>query len=256
MKNKNISEKYIKSGFIINQIDKTKELNYLTNFIKSNIANFLDIKKKDYLNLNNLHKYVGKDLNKLRLFLINKLNKDSRFNEYLFEIAKKEIFEIVGNELAMQKNVNLSIQCPNDDSSLLPIHSDTWDGNSPFESVLWVPFVDCSKTKSMFILNAQKYDKFEKAFKKKEVKSANDLYKNLKPHIEFIKIKHGEFMLFNQNLPHGNIINNSNETRISLNCRFKSLFSPYRQKELGSFFKPLIIRPASRIGLKYKFPEK
>ncbi len=256
MKNKNISEKYIKSGFIINQIDKTKELNYLTNFIKSNIANFLDIKTKDYLNLNNLHKYVGKDLNKLRLFLINKLNKDSRFNEYLFEIAKKEIFEIVGNELAMQKNVNLSIQCPNDDSSLLPIHSDTWDGNSPFESVLWVPFVDCSKTKSMFILNAQKYDKFEKAFKKKEVKSANDLYKNLKPHIEFIKIKHGEFMLFNQNLPHGNIINNSNETRISLNCRFKSLFSPYRQKELGSFFKPLIIRPASRIGLKYKFPEK
>ena len=256
MKNKNISEKYIKSGFIINQIDKTKELNYLTNFIKSNIANFLDIKTKDYLNLNNLHKYVGKDLNKLRLFLINKLNKDSRFNEYLFEIAKKEIFEIVGNELAMQKNVNLSIQCPNDDSSLLPIHSDTWDGNSPFESVLWVPFVNCSKTKSMFILNAQKYDKFEKAFKKKEVKSANDLYKNLKPHIEFIKIKHGEFMLFNQNLPHGNIINNSNETRISLNCRFKSLFSPYRQKELGSFFKPLIIRPASRIGLKYKFPEK
>jgi len=256
MKNKNISEKYIKSGFIINQIDKTKELNYLTNFIKSNIANFLDIKTKDYLNLNNLHKYVGKDLNKLRLFLINKLNKDSRFNEYLFEIAKKEIFEIVGNELAMQKNVNLSIQCPNDDSSLLPIHSDTWDGNSPFESVLWVPFVDCSKTKSMFILNAQKYEKFEKAFKKKEVKSANDLYKNLKPHIEFIKIKHGEFMLFNQNLPHGNIINNSNETRISLNCRFKSLFSPYRQKELGSFFKPLIIRPASKIGLKYKFPEK
>ncbi len=256
MKNKNISKNYIKSGFIINQIDKTKELNYLTNFLKSNIANFLKIKKKNDLNLNNLHRYVGKDLNKLRLFLINKLNKDLRFKKYLFEIAKKEIFEIVGNELAMQKNVNLSIQCPNDDSSLLPIHSDTWDGNSPFEAVLWVPFVDCSKTKSMFILNAQKYNKFEKAYKKKEVKSANDLYKNLKPHIEFVKIKHGEFMLFNQNLPHGNIINKSNETRISLNCRFKSLFTPYRQKELGSFFKPLIIRPASRIGLKYKFPEK
>ena len=93
-------------------------------------------------------------------------------------------------------------------------------------------------------------------YKKKEVKSANDLYSNLKSHIEFVKIKHGEFMLFNQNLPHGNIVNKSTETRISLNCRFKSLFTPYRQKELGSFFKPLIIRPASKIGLKYKFPEK
>jgi len=255
MKNKNISENYIKSGFIVNKIDKVIELNYLTNFIKRNIANFLNIKKKDNLNLNSLHKYVGKDLNKLRLFLIGKLNKDTKFKNYLFEIAKREIFEIVGNELAMQKNINLSIQCPNDDSSLLPIHSDTWDGNSPFEAVLWVPFVDCYKTKSMFILNAKKYVKFEKAYKKKKIKSANDLYSNLRPHIEFVKIKYGEFMLFNQNLPHGNVVNKSNETRISLNCRFKSLFTPYRQKELGTFFKPLIVRPASRIGLKYKFPK-
>ena len=207
MKNKNISENYIKSGFIVNKIDKVIELNYLTNFIKRNIANFLNIKKRDNLNLNNLHTYVGKDLNKLRLFLIGKLNKDTKFKNYLFEIAKREIFEIVGNELAMQKNINLSIQCPNDDSSLLPIHSDTWDGNSPFEAVLWVPFVDCYKTKSMFILNAKKYVKFEKAYKKKEIKSANDLYSNLRPHIEFVKIKYGEFMLFNQNLPHGNRIN-------------------------------------------------
>ena len=101
------------------------------------------------------------------------------------------------------------------------------------------------------VVFANESDEVSKAFA-----NANDLYKNLKPHIEFVKIKHGEFMLFNQNLPHGNIINKSNETRISLNCRFKSLFTPYRQKELGSFFKPLIIRPASRIGLKYKFPEK
>ena len=60
MKNKNISENYIKSGFIVNKIDKVIELNYLTNFIKRNIANFLNIKKQDNLNLNNLHKYVGK----------------------------------------------------------------------------------------------------------------------------------------------------------------------------------------------------
>ena len=37
-------------------------------------------------------------------------------------------------------------------------------------------------------------------------------------------------MLFNQNLPHGNIVNKSNETRISLNCRFKSLFTPIGKK--------------------------
>ena len=67
----NISENYLKSGFIINKINKTKELHYLTNFIKSNIVSFLNFKKKETLDLNKLHKYIGKDLNKLRLFLIN-----------------------------------------------------------------------------------------------------------------------------------------------------------------------------------------
>ena len=45
---------------------------------------------------------------------------------------------IVGNELVMQKSINLSIQLPNDDSSLLPIHADVWSGDSPFEVVAWV----------------------------------------------------------------------------------------------------------------------
>ena len=39
---------------------------------------------------------------------------------------------IVGNELAMQLRVNLSIQLPGDDSSLLPLHSDVWSGDSQF----------------------------------------------------------------------------------------------------------------------------
>ena len=46
---------------------------------------------------------------------------------------------ICGNELAMQRKVNLSMQVPKDDSSLLPVHSDVWSGCSPFEVVLWMP---------------------------------------------------------------------------------------------------------------------
>ena len=35
---------------------------------------------------------------------------------------------IAGNELVMQNRINLSIQFPQDDSSLLALHSDTWSG--------------------------------------------------------------------------------------------------------------------------------
>ena len=84
----------------------------------------------------------------------------------------------------------------------------------------------------------------------------SDLYKNIKKDLEFVNIKFGQFLLFNQNLPHGNTINKTKETRVSMNCRFKGLFTPYSQKKLGSFFKPLNLKPATKIGLNYKFPDE
>ena len=163
---------------------------------------------------------------------------------------------IIENELAMQNNINLSIQLPEDESSLLPIHSDTWSGDSPFESVLWLPLVNCYKTKSMFILNSNKIKKFNTAFVNKKIKSVSDFYKKFRKDLNFININYGNYLLFNQNLPHGNLVNRTNETRVSLNCRFKGLFTPYEQKELGSFFSPLKIRASTKIGLEYNLPGK
>ena len=39
-----------------------------------------------------------------------------------------------------------------------------------------------------------------------------------------------------------------------MNCRFKSLFSPYGDKKLGEFFEPISIKPATQIGFNYKIP--
>ena len=77
----------------------------------------------------------------------------------------------------------------------------------------------------------------------------------LKKELSWINIKYGQVLLFNQTLPHGNIINNTKETRFSLNCRFKSIFSPYGDKKIGEFFEPITLRPASKIGMNYKLPK-
>ena len=136
----------------------------------------------------------------------------------------------------MQKRLNLSIQIPNDSSSLLPIHSDVWSGDSPYEINLWVPLVNCFKTKSMYILNQKKLDYFLKKIRKKNIKSSKQIFNIIKDKVEWISIKYGEFLIFNQTLPHGNIINLENETRWSLNCRFKNIFLPTRTKNRGIFF--------------------
>lgn len=251
-----IENRFIKKGFIIEKVERNESIYYINNSIKKNLIKLLKLNipvKK--LDLNNLHKYLNqKSLNKVRLNLIHEINSDKNFRKNYFFLAKNMLNKIIGNELVMQKNINLSIQLPNDESSLLPIHSDTWSGDSPFESVLWIPLVNCFKTKSMFILDSKAINKFNKNFLSKKIKSVSDLYIHFKKNLKFIKIDYKNYLLFNQNLPHGNLVNSTSETRVSLNCRFKGLFTPYRQKELGSFFSPIQIRPATKIGLEYKAP--
>jgi len=258
MKNqKNIEKRYLKMGYIIERVEKKIALEYITNFLKKNLLKILKKKKKNInsFSFNNLHNFITiQDLNEVRLTLFKEMNSEKKFRDNFFKLAKNTLYSTVGNELAMQNNINLSIQMPNDDSSLLPLHSDTWDGDSPFETVLWLPLVNCFKTKSMFLLNSNRYENFKKIYKKKKVKSVSNLHNSLKKDLNFIKINYGNFLLFNQNLPHGNVVNKTKETRISLNCRFKGLFTPYAQKKLGGFFSPISLRPASKIGLEYKFP--
>ena len=80
----------------------------------------------------------------------------------------------------MQLRINLSIQMPNDTSSLLPIHSDVWSGDSPFEAVVWLPLVNCYKTKSMFILPPSKYNKMKKIFLQKKSSSSEQIFQKIK----------------------------------------------------------------------------
>ena len=69
----------------------------------------------------------------------------------------------------------------------------------------------------------------------------------------FIKVK--EVLVFNQALPHGNRVNVEPETRWSMNCRFKGVFTPYGDKKIGEFFEPITLRAASRLGMDYQLPK-
>ena len=84
---------------------------------------------------------------------------------------------------------------------------------------------------------------------------SEDLYQSIKDKVDWINIDYGNVMLFNNALPHGNRVNIESETRWSMNCRFKAIFSPYWDKKLGSFFEPITLRAASISGMNYKLPE-
>jgi sporadic carbohydrate cluster 2OG-Fe(II) oxygenase len=254
-----ISEEFIQNGYIKKKTDSLNSLDYISNIFIKNIFDLLSIKKKYSPQelLNNFHNLIElKNLNNFRLDLINRINSVKDFREKYFLLGKKYLDIIVGNELVMQNRINLSIQIPNDDSSLLPIHSDTWSGDSPFEAVLWIPLVNCYSSKSMYILPPKHLDRINNFFSINKNSSSEEIFNEIKNDVEWINIDYGEILIFNQNLPHGNVVNNENETRWSMNCRFKSIFSPYGDKKIGEFFEPITLRAISKIGMNYKFPNE
>ena len=106
----------------------------------------------------------------------------------------------------------------------------------------------------MYILPPEKTSELHRRFPDFKEKGVEAMFREFEEDFRWIEIKFGEVLVFNQNLPHGNRINMESETRWSMNCRFKSLFSPYGQKKLGEFFEPIALRAATRVGMDYQFP--
>ena len=140
------------------------------------------------------------------------------------------------------------------DSSLLPVHADTWSGDSPFEVVVWLPLVDCFSTKSMYLLPPKAADNLSDDFKLYAQGNSEELFSAIKNDVNWIKINYGEVLIFNQAYPHGNRANKESETRWSMNCRFKGLFTPYKDKKIGEFFEPITLRPVTKVSMSYKLP--
>jgi sporadic carbohydrate cluster 2OG-Fe(II) oxygenase len=252
-----LSARFLRDGYVIVPADDRAALDRIRDAMVDAACEFLKIPAPPdaQVFLDTVHERVAiAQLNELRLHVIQHLNAHPWLRAAYFSTARRSLEIIVGNELAMQKRVNLSIQLPDDDSSLLPLHSDCWSGDSPFEAVLWIPFVDCFKTKSMFLLPPKPQAEFIENFGEFSRKSAEELFRAVEPQLMWLEIPYGSVLLFTHTLMHGNRVNVEGMTRWSTNCRFKSLFAPYWDKRLGEFFEPITVKAISRFGMSYKLP--
>jgi len=252
-----LSDEYLRQGYVICPVADPEALDWMRSqfvrLIGETLGTATDGKPEDLLN--RIHQRVAvEELNAFRLKIIRGFNGIEGFRERYFRVARPYLETLVGNELAMQLQVNLSIQFPGDDSSLLPVHADTWSGDSPFEAVVWVPLVDCYGTKTMYLLPTQKSTELGRQFGKQANCSSEALYQTIKDDVRWLEVRYGEVLIFNQALPHGNRVNREPETRWTMNCRFKGVFTPYGDKKIGEFFEPITLRAASRTGMAYRLP--
>ena len=253
-----LATQFLEQGHVILPVEDQLGLDRIREQIATAAARHLNAGVPDDLGafLDGIHNRVtGEALNALRLAVIEGLNATPWARPTYFRLARRALEVIVGNELAMQRRLNLSVQMPEDTSSLLPVHSDVWDGDSPFEIVVWLPLVDVFHTKSMFLLPPEANARTEANWAQFAGKSAEDLFKVIEPDLTWLEIPYGHILLFQQNLMHGNTVNRESTTRWSMNCRFKSVMSPYAEKRLGDFFEPITLKAATRLGMSYKLPE-
>ena len=253
-----IEKKFEKQGYVIVK-DQTKSIQKIRSKIVSIIKK--DYKKLKNLNedqiINNFHKYFSKkNINEIRFKIYNKINLIKNFDKLYYEAGKSSLNELIGNEIAMQKKINLSIQMPNDPDSLLDMHSDIYAGESPFQVVLWIPLVNSFKTKSMFITNPASNKKINNLVLNSKNETTRKIYLKNKSKFKYLNINFGEILIFSPLILHGNTINKTKETRFSLNCRFKSLLSPYdvtvkSHRNIPQFYRPMNIKPMTKIGFKY-----
>ncbi len=254
---RSLADAFVRDGYVIIPAESRADLDRIRDLMADVTASFLKLPRPEDKGafLDHIHDKVDVErLNDLRLAVIREMNEEPWIRPSYFNTARRALEILVGNELAMQLRINVSIQLPDDDSSLLPVHADVWAGDSPYEVVLWIPYVHVYGTKTMFILPRDKDGRYQARMGELKLKSAEELYRTIESDLHWLDISYGNVLLFTQNVMHGNIVNREPETRWTTNCRFKSVFSPYRDKKLGEFFEPILVRPATAIGASYRLP--
>jgi sporadic carbohydrate cluster 2OG-Fe(II) oxygenase len=253
------SDEFERQGYLIRDVDNRPALDALRAFVVEAACRQLDCKLPNDHGafLDHIHEMLPVEkLNMVRLSIYRSINEQSWFRPTYFALGRSVLELLVGNELAMQNRVNLSIQMPDDDSSLLDLHADVFGGETPFQVVQWLPLVDVHDTKGMFILPRQASASVTASLREFETAGMRALFDSIKSRLVWLSVPYGKVLVFTPNCLHGNVVNRVPTTRWSMNCRFTGLFTPYTspEKKLGSFYLPITTRAVTRIGLDYKEP--
>jgi sporadic carbohydrate cluster 2OG-Fe(II) oxygenase len=182
-------------------------------------------------------------------------NVEEKLDPYIFP-SYYLMNKIIGKEISIQNKLNFSIQLPGEKLSQVPMHTDRAGGHSLFESVLWMSFTNSKATSSMYIVDYQTTLKILEELPEYEISGINLLETKYAPNFKFIDVNPGDCILFSSNLYHGNVTNEEDSSRVSINCRIKSLWAPEYKKypnerTTGAFYKPFKFSPISIFGSKF-----
>jgi len=245
------------SGFEIIPADDLSALNNFQKLIRDTSHKLIGEKANGVVidDLNSLHKAFKspEDANSFRLKLTSQLSNQVDTGTKVFEIFRTKLEPLVGPDVLVQKTPNLVFQPP---EYPIPteLHRDA-PANSPYEVIVWLPFVDCFNTKSMYVLDRE-HSQIAAEHIKQNPNDKNGFDEILLEHAALMEVPYGSALIFWSGLFHGSIINKESESRLSMNIRYKNLFSPTGLKDQLRYFNVLQTSQLTELGLDFQHREQ
>jgi|TARA_B100001964_G_C14058395_1_gene520223 sporadic carbohydrate cluster 2OG-Fe(II) oxygenase len=240
-------------GYSVVAAEDKSALEQVRNEIFKEAKQLLEVESEEVESFfNEFHKRKLKPtaLNDFRVNLIRKLNQRVDVGLLISQAIGPKLFELLGPDIAVQNSTNIVIHQPGD-TDIPPIHRDS-PPNSPFEVVVWVPLVHCHGTKGISIMNIEDNALGTSILLGDNDKNGSELREYSMKHGERVDMGFGEVLIFWAPLIHDIPVNKENETRWSLNLRYKNLFSPYGTVGFPDYFRILRTSSLSRLALDFE----
>ncbi len=245
------------NGFEIIPADNLSALNEFQKHVRDISYKLIGIgaSENTISDLNSLHKAFKSpdDANSFRLKLTSQLSNHLDVGNKVFEIFRSKLEPLVGPDILVQKTPNLVFQPP---EYPIPteLHRDA-PANSPYEVIVWLPFVNCFNTKSMYVLDRAHSQKAAE-YIKENPNDKDGFDEILLAHAALMEVPFGSALIFWSGLFHGSIVNKEGESRLSLNIRYKNLFSPTGLKDQLRYFNVLQTSHLTELGLDFQYREQ
>ena len=186
------------------------------------------------------------NLNEKRVSLISKCTELVPFQNQIYKAFDRYIDSLIGTDVLVQKKMNLVIDLPHSEANA-EFHRDA-PLNSFYELVFWIPLTSSKNSKNFYILDKLQSKKVLTESRNRE--NWADLVGKYESIGNRLEVNFGEALVFNAGLFHGSIKNLTDETRWTINVRFKHVFSPSGKKDPFQFFSILHLSNLTKLGVE------
>ena len=141
-------------------------------------------------------------------------------------------------EWLIQRYFTIRIVIPNQQSvgRLLAFHKDEWTGNGLGILTVWTPITRCYSTNSMQVVNTEESTRISNTVLEQRW-STDKLQEECLRYAEPVSLNPGEVHLFQQHHFHGNVNNETDITRWSMDGRILPKGGEYNRKYPGGYFR-------------------